>query len=299
MEDYGNMFTVMPMNQTLSLTPGEEYEGSITVTNPADAKKDFNYKIDVTPYSVIGAEYAADLATKTNLSTMVDWITVENSTGTLKPNSSTKINFKIKVPEDAAGGGQYAAITVASNENQTASEGVAVENVFEMASIIYATVDGEINHVGEIKENSIPAFSPTTPVKVTARISNDGNVHESATVAITAKNFFTGETILPTDENNGQYSEMIMPGTERYTTREVDNLPDFGIIQVEQTVYYLGMSSVESVNVIICPVWFLILVIVTLGAIIAAAARAIFKHHKKKPKKTKKTKKAEKTEPEA
>ncbi len=282
MADFGNMFTVMPMNQTLTLTPGEEYEGSITVTNPADAKNDFSYKINVTPYSVIGEEYAADLATKTNLSAIVDWITIENPKGTLKPNSSTKINFKIKVPEDAAGGGQYAAITVSSNDNQTSSEDLAVENVFEMASVVYATVNGEINHVGEIKENSVPAFSPTTPVKVTARISNNGNVHENATVKIEAKNFFTGETILPTDENNGQYSEMIMPGTERYAVREVGNLPEFGVVQVEQTVYYLGMSSVESVNVIICPIWFLVLMIVTLGAIIAAIVRAIFKRRKNK-----------------
>ncbi len=284
MEDFGNMFTVMPMNQKFYLTPGEEYEGSITVINPADAKTDFSYKVSVTPYSVVGEEYAADLATRSNLSAIVDWITIENPTGTLAPNSSEKVNFKITVPEDAAGGGQYATITVSSNSAQTADGEVAIENVFEMASIIYASVDGEINHVGKIEENTVPAFSATAPVKVTTRLSNEGNVHEEATIVIKATNMFTGETILPTEENEGRYTEVVMPGSERYISREVSNLPMFGMVHIEQTVYYLGLSSVEAVNVLICPVWFLILMFATFGAIVAGIIGAIARHKKKKSK---------------
>ncbi len=282
MEDFGNMFTVMPMNQRLTLKPGEEYEGSITVINPADAKKDFSYKVAVTPYSVIGEEYAADLTTRSNLSAIVDWITIENPKGTLAPNSSAKVNFKITVPEDAAGGGQYATLTVSSNDAQTADGDVAIENVFEMASIIYASVDGEINHVGTIEENAVPAFSATAPVKVSARLSNEGNVHEEATIIIKATNMFTGETILPSEENQGRYSEMVMPNSERYISREVSNLPMFGMVHIEQTVYYLGLSSVEAVNVLICPIWFLILMFATFGAIVAGIISAIVKHKKKK-----------------
>lgn len=284
MEDFGNMFTVMPMNQRLTLKPGEEYEGSITVINPADAKKDFSYKVTVTPYSVIGEEYAADLTTRSNLSAIVDWITIENPTGTLAPNSSAKVNFKITVPEDAAGGGQYATLTVSSNDAQTADGDVAIENVFEMASIIYASVDGEINHVGTIEENTVPAFSATAPVKVSARLSNEGNVHEEATIVIKATNMFTGETILPSEENQGRYSEMVMPNSERYISREVSNLPMFGMVHIEQTVYYLGLSSVEAVNVLICPIWFLILMVATFGAIVAGIIGTIVKHKKKKAK---------------
>ena len=284
MEDFGNMFTVMPMNQKFYLTPGEEYEGSITVVNPADAKTDFPYKVSVTPYSVIGEEYAADLATRSNMSAIVDWIMIENPTGTLAPNSSAKVNFKITVPEDAAGGGQYATITVGSNSVPTTDGSVAIENVFEMASIIYASVDGEINHVGTIEENTVPAFSATAPVKVMARLSNEGNVHEEATITIKATNMFTGETILPTEDNAGRYTEVVMPNSERYISREVDNLPLFGMVHIEQTVYYLGLSSVEAVNVLICPIWFLILMFAALGAVVAGIIGAIVKHKKKKAK---------------
>ena len=70
-KNFESGFTVTPMGQDFQLVPGETYEGSITVANPSSAKEDFNYKVEVTPYSVVGAEYAADLATVSNYSTIV------------------------------------------------------------------------------------------------------------------------------------------------------------------------------------------------------------------------------------
>lgn len=280
--DYGNMFTVMPMNQRFLLEPGQTYEGSVTVVNPADAKTDFSYKVEVTPYSVLGAEYAADLATMTNQSKIVDWITLDRDKGTIAPNGFEKINFTITVPEDAAGGGQYATIAVSSDMENETEGSVAVNNIFEMASIIYGQVSGEINHVGAIQENHIPAYAATSPITVTAKLTNEGNVHEDATIVLKATNFFTGEVILPTEGNEARYTELVMPGTDRYVQREIDNLPFLGVVHVEQTVYYMGTSSVEMVNVVICPIWFLLLVILTFCAIVFAIVRIIIRHRKKK-----------------
>ena len=280
--DFSNMFSILPMGQRFLLKPGETVEGSITVVNPADAKQDFNYKATVTPYSVVGAEYTADLASKTNLSEMVDWITIENPTGTLKPNESKKINFKITVPESAAGGGQYATIAVSSDAQGIEGEGVTVNNIFEMASIIYAQVEGEINHEGEIKENTIPGYTAEVPLKTSIHLTNWGNVHEDATIVTKATNMFTGEVIWPREGETGKTNEIVMPGTEHYISEQIDNLPFLGMVHVEQTVYYMGVSSVEATNVLICPIWFLLLMIVTVGAIIAAVVRLILKHRRKK-----------------
>ena len=73
-----NTFTIMPMSQRVNLKPGDVYEGSISIVNPADATSDFNYKVTVTPYSVKDGDYKADLATQNNRSEMVKWITVES-----------------------------------------------------------------------------------------------------------------------------------------------------------------------------------------------------------------------------
>lgn len=282
---FDNMFSIMPMAQRFLLTPGETYEGTITVVNPADATNDFTYQATVTPYSVLGAEYAADLTTMSNRSQIVDWIKIENPTGTVSPNKFEKIKFTITVPEDAAGGGQYATIAVSSGAQTTEGSGVNISNIFEMASVIYGYVEGDISHEGEILQNSIPGYATTTPVKTQISVTNHGNVHEDAKITIKATNFFTGEVLLPEEGESGAVNEIIMPGTERYITEEIDNLPALGVVHVEQTVYYLGMSSVESVNVVICPVWFLVLMIAAAGGIIGGVARLIVKHRRNKAKK--------------
>lgn len=281
MEDLSNTFTIMPMSQRFHLQPGETYEGEISVVNPVTAESDFEYKVSVTPYSV-DDEYTVDLATKSTMSAIVDWIKIDQPTGTVAPNSVGKVHFTITVPKDAPGGGQYATISVGSNKETKASNGVAVENVFEMASIIYAEVDGDIQHDGSILDNSIPGFSTSTPITATVMVNNNGNVHDTATVIIKASNFLTGEVILPTDDNDGVYSEVIMPNTERFISREISNLPALGVVHVEQTVYYLGVSSVETRDVVICPIWFMALVLATLCAIVGAIVLTIRRHKKKK-----------------
>lgn len=282
MENEGT-FTIMPMSQRISLTAGETYEGSITVVNPADATEDFAYKTKITPYGVVGEDYKADLMSTSKYTSMAEWIQIEEPTGKVKPNESKKINFKIKVPENAPAGGQYATIAVSSDQSNNATSGVAVQNVFEMASIIYATVAGDTKHEGEILDNYVPSFVLSGPVKLTASISNNGNIHETATVVITASDFFTGNVILPNEEVDGQFSEIIMPDTTRYIEREVSNLPALGVVKVSQTIYYLGKEpSVVEKNIIICPVWFLLLLILTFIALISTIVFIIRKHLRRK-----------------
>ena len=277
-----NTFTIMPMSQRFTLEPGKTYTGSITVVNPADSTSDFHYKASVTPYGVVGENYEADLASTTSRTEIVKWIKISEPTGSVAPNGTKKIEFTITVPENAPAGGQYATISVGSNDQVSADSGVAVRNVFEMASIIYGQVTGETVHKGEILENSIPGFSAVSPLTLTALISNEGNIHESATFVITVSNFFTGEVILPTEENDGNYSELIMPETERFISREINNLPTIGAVKVGQTIYYQGQSSIQEKVVILCPIWFLILAILTILAIIATVVGLVMRHSRKK-----------------
>ena len=63
-----NKFIVSPMSQDIFLKPGETYEGSITVANPADATENFYFKVSIYPYSVSGENYAQDFLTQSNWS---------------------------------------------------------------------------------------------------------------------------------------------------------------------------------------------------------------------------------------
>lgn len=263
-----NTFVVTPMSQNFDLEPGKTYTGSITVANSGSATSDFAYKISVAPYGVMGEGYDADLATMSNRSMVVDWIKVENPKGTLKPNETVEVNFTITVPEAAPAGGQYASLLVTEDAEAAAAQGVKVNSIFEIASLVYANVAGETVTGGEVLENNIPGFVMAPPVEVNALVSNTGNVHQIATTVIEVKNLITGETILPTEQNAGRYAETIMPETTRRTNYEIADLPVIGVVRITQTIYYNGESSVEIKDVMICPIWFMVVtVVVVLGII--------------------------------
>ena len=277
-----NMFTLLPMSQRFTLTPGKTTEGFIKIVNPADATEDFAYKVSVTPYGVIGEDYTADLEHDSARTAISKWIKIEEPTGEVKPNEVKEVKFTIDVPENAPIGGQYATIAVSSNNDMSGNSGVAVQNVLEMASVIYATVEGPVERKGEILENNVPGFVVSTPVTLSALINNEGNIHEDATFVISASDFFTGRVILPTEDDDGEYSELIMPETTRLIERNISNLPALGVVKISQTIYYRGVSSPVEKVVIICPIWFMALIALTLASIVFTIVHTIRKHKKKK-----------------
>ena len=276
-----NEFSVTPMNRMVDLVPGETYTYSITILNPVNSTENLDYRVYAAPYSVVTEGYDVDVATKTNYTRMADWITISEPTGTLAPNQQKELEFTITVPENAPGGGQYAAIIVgADNENKT-YDNMGVTNVLEIASVIYAKVDGEIIHKGEVLENNVPEFTFDPKINVSFLMNNEGNMHEMASITIKATNVFTNEIIASAELGNGVYTEIVMPDTQRFVSEEITELPMVGIINVQQNIYYNGETSTVEKNVIICPAWLLGLVILTVVAIIASIMRSIVRHKKK------------------
>lgn len=279
MDNNSNTFTILPMGTDVSLKAGEKVTGSITVLNQQDSKDPFTFKVTVVPYGVVGEDYDADLVSSTEQTQLAKWITIENPTGTLNPNESVEVKYTIDVPENAPGGGQYAAIIVGSDSNAESSS--LVEYVYEMASIVYGKVEGETVHSGTIASHSVPAFSTVPKVAITAQIENNGNVHEYARVDLTVTNFFSGEEIVSTEESETKIAEVIMPYTRRQLINNLDNLPSLGVITVKETISYLGENSTIEQRVIICPLWFLLLVSCTIIAIVAAIVARVRKSHRK------------------
>ncbi len=278
-----NTFSVTPMNQMIKLQPGEVFLTSITVVNSVNSAGEFSYKVYVVPYNVLSGEYDVDVTTMTGRTQLADWVTILNPTGTLAPNETAEVELEIQVPENVAAGGQYAAIVVGVDDEKSRTQsGMTIRNVKEIASVIYANVEGETIHGGRVLENNIPGFAATVPVKVEAIIENTGNTHEVAEVTIAASNLLTGETVLPTEFDDGKYSEIVMPETTKFITREINGLPMLGIVKISQSIYYNYAISTEEKVVVICPIWFMALMAVTLVAIVAKIAGTIRKHKKNK-----------------
>ena len=259
-----NTFTISPMSQFVSLTPGQTYSGSIKVVNPSGSTTDLEFSARVTPYSVIGQEYQADLATVSNFSQIVDWVQLDTPTGTITPNSTAEIPFTITVPADAPAGGQYATIVV----SQSSAVDNSISSIVGMASIIYADVAGETTHSGEVLDTSMPGFSFVTPVSIATTITNTGNVHETASVKLSVVNNVTGERIFPKSDQPDTFSEVIMPSSTRLLVRQLEGLPALGAVQVTQTVTYDGTESTFSGTLVLCPLWFIAIVAFTIFSII-------------------------------
>ena len=277
-----NAFTVTPMSNAIELKPGETYEGDILISNPEDSKNNFDFKVEVMPYGVIGNEYNADFTSSSKNTEMVNWIKVENATGSIAPNEKTHIKYTITVPADAPGGGQYAALVIGKNDNETVSEGLGIHNVYSMASLIYAKIDGEIIREGEVLENSFPGFVTGFPTNTNVMLKNDGNSHEPANIYLKIKNVLNGEIVYPKEGDSGGVTEEIMPGTTRYFQKSIGDISPLGIYEVTQTIDYLGESHVTSHVMVACPIWFMLLVFVTVCSIISYIISRIIKRKRSK-----------------
>ena len=277
-------FVVFPMSQSIELKPGETYRGYISVSNPMDSGSDFDYKVTVGPYSVMDENYTADFASKNDASQIVDWVTLEKTSGTIKPNDVERIYFKINVPETAPAGGQYAVINVGSDPDKVVMDGSGVVDTFEMSSVIFAAVDGETVHAGEYKGVKIPGFTTEPSITTVAEYRNDGNVHEAASVAATITDALTGEVIYPKEGESNTLVEMIMPGTTRVQTRELGGMGGLGLYTVKEEISYMDETHIAQQNVIVCPIWFVCLVVVLFAVAFATVFRIVKKNKKTKAK---------------
>lgn len=277
------MIAVSPVSQNFSLEAGGIYTGKIKVANPANSKKNLSYIISVAPYGVIGKEYNADLTTMYDRSMLVDWIKIDNPNGELRPNETRDINFTITVPKSAPPGGQYASILVTEDDNGQFDKSENVGSVFEIASLIYSNVTGDIISGGEVLENNIPGLVTSNPIITSALISNTGNTHQVANISLKMVDNF-GNEILSSNDDNSRHNEVILPETTRNIKYSLENIPIVGVVKVTQTIHYGDIESIETKDVVICPVWFMALMLVLFIFVIwgiIVYIKKIFKKHRK------------------
>ncbi len=265
-DDMNSVMTISPPEQRIVLIPGEVFEGTIKVSNPANSKHDLKYSVIVGSFNLGKDENGevdyndTDTETITGYNQIMDWIVLGKESGTVAPNTTDTVPFTIVVPEDAPAGGQYATIII-QDDSESEDEGggnVAIQNVVRFASKIFAEVAGETDETGLIIENSIPSFSFSNVLSTTAEVKNEGNVHTYAEFVLQVWPLFSDEEICTNEEEPNK--SLIMPDTERLHVEEC-NLPAIGIFRAKQTVKIFGETSVVEKTVFICPLWLLFIII--------------------------------------
>lgn len=260
--------SVSPMSTKIVLLPGEQYTSSIKVYNVSDATSGavLNYRVFVDSFFV-DDDYTVTLGTANDFNAMKDWIVLgDNAEGSIEAGSYAEIPYTISVPESAPAGGQYASIVAASVPGKNTEGTVGVQEIWQIASTIYASVSGSSTLTGNIESNSVPSIVFSNPLQSSATVKNTGNVHANATSYLQVYPLFSNEEVYTNEEDPN--TMLVLPGTTRYLTNTWEGAPALGIFRVVQTVEAFGGSSVTEKIVLICPLWFLIIVGVLLAVCI-------------------------------
>ncbi|MDO5480176.1 MAG: hypothetical protein Q4F58_00680 [Candidatus Saccharibacteria bacterium] len=259
-------FTVSPMNQKIVLTPGETYEGSFKVSNPASSENDFYYKTTVTPFYV-SDDYNPIYENNGDYNKIVDWIKITNPEGKIVPNEVIEIYFSINVPKDAPAGGQYAAITVTSDNNAEAvKNAINIDKKYSIAHLLYTEVAGTTRRQGEIFNANVPSFILDGNISGVSSVKNTGNVHGTAKYTLQVYPLFSSEEVYTNEED--PMEKTVLPDRTLTNSLEWEETPLFGFFNVKYTVEFEGVTTEVSKLVIKCPLWLLAIIIVVIAGIV-------------------------------
>lgn len=239
--------------------------GNFNVVNPGDNTINFVYTVSIKPFSVEGLD---DLSFTANgdYNQIVDWIELSRTEGIIAPNDTEEIRFTINVPENAAAGGQYAAIMVTSEEYRVDNSQVDLREKYEASHLIYAEVAGETVRKGKLDDVKVPSFLLSGNITGNATITNDGNVHSKATQTLQVFPLFSKEEIYTNEEN--PKGTWIMPGNTVYSSLAWEETPRLGIFHVIYNAEFEGVNSTVDKMVIVCPIWLLFIIVACLFIIL-------------------------------
>lgn len=245
------------------LKPGEAYTGTFKVQNTG--RQAFNFKVSVSPYTVIDERYTPNYKDNNQYTDIVGWVKFSTESGRIEPNGEQEISYTVKVPADVPAGGQYAVLAAEIvSEQQEGVTGIAVNG--QVGMLLYSNVQGNTRKTGSVLENKIPSFRFNPPITATSIVENTGNTHATAQYILQVYPFFGGEEVYTNEEKPEEL--IILPETRRFNTISWGNSPHLGLFRVKQTVKFLGKSSVTEKVVFLCPIWFLFIIILLIFCII-------------------------------
>lgn len=264
--------------------PGETHTGSFKVQNTGN--KAYRYTVSIAPFSFKNEQYEQDFDSTSKYTVLTDWVTFANEGGLVEPNEQSEVKYTVKVPKDAPGGLQSAAIMVTMvNDDEMKQSGV--QTVSRAAFPLYMNIGGDTEERGTIIENKIPSLIFNPPLITSSVVENAGNIYTTATYEVKVYNVFGGKEVYTNikEDNNGDMkpdTRVIFPETERYNEVEWTNAPKLGLFRVKQTVKIFDKVSEKEKLVFICPIWLILIFVAIIALIVYKLVSGVMKRRETK-----------------
>lgn len=261
-----------PSNFRLSLDPGDHYSGSFKIKNLGEIPYDVNVYAE--PYQVEDLTYEVDFDTDNIFTQISRWISFEKTEYHLEPRDIVTVTFSIDVPEDVAGGGQYAAIFA---EVKDTSDTTQVKVDRRVGTLLYSSVSGTAKRSGSI-DFTAPAFLQlTTSPTFFETAKNSGNVDFDITTHLRLTNLLTNDVVADLDAA----SRVILPETSRSLDHNLSDVP-VGFYRLDRSAEIHGELFEASHIIFVCPLPLLIAIIITIITIIILIIRSVLRSHRRR-----------------
>jgi hypothetical protein len=199
-----------PTVDYLSLQPGEEYSETITFWNLSNIETEYSVVVrgfkQVENYPGTSIILTEEEDTRDPYSAS-KWITTEKKTITLTPNQYVKLNYTVKVPENAANGEHHAKIFLLSSinrEEDNLGRTQAFADLGAGPALLINVGDNLIEDAELLEFSTDNWFYELPPVTFNTRFGNLGNTHITPKGDIVISNLLGQELERITFNENNQ-----------------------------------------------------------------------------------------------
>jgi hypothetical protein len=245
-----------PTSKRYELSAGETRRGSFDILN--DGESAYEFTVYARPYSVKNELYEPDFVANAKNADAYKWVQFDQPSYTIQPGKKVKVEYTLRVPENAAPGGHY-GVLFAETQPKNDQSGTAIIRKKRVGSIIYANVKGDITSSGAFNGFDAPFFQFKAPLTVRQSVTNKGNIDFEAASNVRVYDVF----------NQLKYTQdkkaVILPETTRTVVNDWQNPAWIGLYKVDQKISFLDTSRNSSTYVLLVPLWVYIALLLTIG----------------------------------
>jgi hypothetical protein len=216
-------YQISPPVTTLALDPGTSTKQKVKVTNLTDQQ--MTLQVGKQNFVAKGEEGEVELVDDANpLYSLAPYFSISQPTVTVPPKGTAEVSYTLSVPANAEPGGRYGSITfnTIATKLPSGQSGASVRQ--ELAALVFLRINGAANEKLSIATfKTDKSFYEYGPVNFTARVKNEGNVHEKPTGEIVVKNMLgLKAATVKIDEKN------VIPGAIRKLNANLNKKMLFG-----------------------------------------------------------------------